>query len=209
MMWTAIESVSSLVTLVAFVVAVFAYSIRNKALQRKKLIETAPESERAALIDKTLEFFDVDTSSLSQPKKLGIALAQIKARAQRFLITAIVITIIAFLAAIVLIANLLANRDAPSPVARVTVTPEYNNSKVLHNGDSIFVNEPVNVLVSGADDSYANSLRIECNGNATLERVVTYHYKLTANSPGEIEIFVEIPPLDFEDRRHLTAKHRL
>ncbi len=65
-MWEAIKYVSSAFTLCAFLTAaLFRYLIRR---QREELlrIESAPPEEKAQLVAKTLEIFDVDTSSLSQ-----------------------------------------------------------------------------------------------------------------------------------------------
>lgn len=106
-MWTAIAYVSSGVTLVAFVVAVVASLVRRYGLRQKNLIESAPEAERAALIDKTLEFFNVDTTGLTKQQKFDLARQQIQAKADRFRITAMIVAVVAVLSAGVLVVALI------------------------------------------------------------------------------------------------------
>ena len=74
-MWTAITYVSTGVTLVAFVVAVVAAIIRRQGLKQKELIETAAEEDRAALIDKTLEFGDKCLGARRTPGHIAAHLA--------------------------------------------------------------------------------------------------------------------------------------
>lgn len=102
-MWKAITYVSSGVTLVAFVVAVSAWLYREKLLQSERLIRTAPEDSRANLVERALEFFPVDTSDLSEHRKTTLALEQIRARAMRFRMTALVVVLVALLAACVVV----------------------------------------------------------------------------------------------------------
>jgi hypothetical protein len=97
-MWKAITYVSSGITLIAFICAVAAWIYRTKILERERTIRLAPENARSALVERTLEFFSVDTVGLTRQQKYDLALHQIHARAARFRTTAIVIVIIAFLA---------------------------------------------------------------------------------------------------------------
>ena len=85
MPWHAIQYVSSVLTLIAFVTAavLWGYRLRIKELSRR--IEAAPEEARAALVSKTLEFFDVDTASLTKEQRYNLAILQIKARGDRYL----------------------------------------------------------------------------------------------------------------------------
>jgi hypothetical protein len=98
-MWRAITYVSSGITLAAFIFAVAAWIYRAKILEREHLIRQAPAANRAALIERTLEFFSIDTSELNRQQKYDLALQQIHQRAARFRVTAIVVIIIACLAA--------------------------------------------------------------------------------------------------------------
>ena len=90
-MFTAIQYVTSGLTLIAFVVAVAAYMYRAKLRSMENRIKSAPESNRAALVDKTLEFFSVDASQLTKSQQYDIALRQITARADRFRIAAFLV----------------------------------------------------------------------------------------------------------------------
>ena len=95
----AISYVTSGFTLAAFIAAIIASIYRHWLLQRQQLISSVPESERAPLVEKTIEFFNIDTTGLLPEKKYELALKQIEARARRFRIIAIVIVIVAVLAA--------------------------------------------------------------------------------------------------------------
>lgn len=97
-MWQAIGLVSSGITLVAFVVAVAAWAFRQHEIKKERLILTAAEADRAKLVTDALEFFNVDTQNLTKDQQYEIAIAQIKARANRFLIACVVVVIVALLA---------------------------------------------------------------------------------------------------------------
>jgi hypothetical protein len=98
-MWQAIQYVGSGLTLAAFVVAVVAWVVKSKSEERERLIGSAGERERADLVRDALEFFRVDTSGLTKTQQYQLALEQIRARAQRFRIVAIVVCTIAVLGA--------------------------------------------------------------------------------------------------------------
>lgn len=89
-MWQAIQYVGSGLALVAFLAAGAAWVLKAQIEQRQRLIARAPEAERAALIADALEVFKVDTGHLTKEQKYGIVTAQIRQRATRFLIVAIV-----------------------------------------------------------------------------------------------------------------------
>ena len=95
--WEAIKYVSSGITLVAFIIALTAWVYRTKILERERTIRLAPENERRDLVERTLEFFSIDTAGLSRQQKYNLAIKQIQERAARFRLVAFVIIIIAFL----------------------------------------------------------------------------------------------------------------
>jgi hypothetical protein len=99
MMWKAITYIGSGLSLAAFIAAVAASILRQKILERERLIRLAPETERAELVEKTLEFFSVDTATLTRSQKYDLAIHQIRAKALRFRTSAVVIIVLAFLAA--------------------------------------------------------------------------------------------------------------
>lgn len=98
-MWETIKYIGSGITLAAFIIAVAAWIYRLKILERGRLIRLAPEDNRRELVERTLEFFDIDTGGLTREQKYDLALQQIRAKATRFKIAATVIVIIAFLTA--------------------------------------------------------------------------------------------------------------
>jgi hypothetical protein len=100
-MWTAISYVSSALTLIAFVWAVSAWLYRFRLLRTERLIRTVPETERAALVERTLVLFSIDSTKLTRDQQYKLALRQIHEQAANYRVTAIVVVIIACLAAAV------------------------------------------------------------------------------------------------------------
>ncbi|HEU5239118.1 MAG TPA: carboxypeptidase-like regulatory domain-containing protein [Pyrinomonadaceae bacterium] len=82
-MWKAISYVSSAITLLAFLAAVAARMFSRHSRREYSLIRTANEEDRAELIKRTLEFFDVNTDQLSRDQKHDLAVRQISERAAR------------------------------------------------------------------------------------------------------------------------------
>ena len=83
-MWEAIRYVSSGITLIAFIVAAVLWAHRYNLLGTERRIKLAPESERAALIDRTLESFRIDPQSLAQKDRYALAVKQLDLRAEQF-----------------------------------------------------------------------------------------------------------------------------
>jgi len=94
MMWSAITYVSSGLTLLAFIIAVAAWVHRNNILGAERRIQLAPPQERAQLVERTLEFFNIDTTRLTTGQQYNLAIRQIDARAQRFRIIATVVSVL-------------------------------------------------------------------------------------------------------------------
>jgi len=133
-MWEAIPWVTSGFTLAAFFAAVAAWVIRLKILEKEKLLRTAPEEQRGALVASALEFFHVDTQSLTKQQQFEIALQQIRARGQRFTLTTILIGVIAVIAAVVLsLVTWGSNKqdDIPTPTTHFEVIDSESQDPVL------------------------------------------------------------------------------
>jgi len=101
MPWDAIKYVGSGLTLAAFIVAAIAWVLKSRSEERAKLIDLAKEDERADLVRDALEFFRVDTAGLTQAQQYRLALEQIRQRAQRFKIIAMVVCVVALLGTVV------------------------------------------------------------------------------------------------------------
>ena len=102
-MWTAIQYVSSGLTLVAFIAAVVAYIYRKKISSTERLIRTANQDDRGKLVADALEVFRIDASNLTKEQQYEIAIEQIKNKSMRSKLLAYIITVIAILASVVLI----------------------------------------------------------------------------------------------------------
>jgi hypothetical protein len=67
--WSAITYVSTGITLAAFIAATVAWIAQRTSMQRERLIKAAPESARADLVARALEFFQVDTGFLIETSR--------------------------------------------------------------------------------------------------------------------------------------------
>ncbi len=98
-MWEAIAYVSSGFTLAAFVTAVAAWILKGKSEEKGKLISLAENETKAKLVQDALEFFHVDTESLTKEQKFNLAMEQIRARANRFKTITLLIGFLAIVSA--------------------------------------------------------------------------------------------------------------
>jgi hypothetical protein len=124
-MWEAIKYVSSGLTLVAFILAAAAWTYKGTSERTLSLIETAKEVDRSQLIRSALEVVDVDTAGLSNAQRYELTIALIRARAERFRITAAVVCVLALILAAVSVyaisrTNLAAALSTPPPNEHVT-----------------------------------------------------------------------------------------
>jgi peptidyl-prolyl cis-trans isomerase A (cyclophilin A) len=125
--WQAIQYVSSGFTFCAFIVAVIAAFLKRRSQDERERIELAPAEDRARLVSKTLEFFDVDTSGLTKQQQFDLAMKQINARVERFRVLAIVVVVIAFLGA-GLTAFSISNaaEDHPLKIQKTSADPNFD-----------------------------------------------------------------------------------
>lgn len=89
-MWEAITFVSSGLALVAFILTAVAWIYKGASERTLRLIETAEEVDRGPLVRSALEVVEVDTAGLTNAQKYELAIALIRARAERFRMTATV-----------------------------------------------------------------------------------------------------------------------
>jgi hypothetical protein len=122
-MWTAIKYVGSGLTLVAFLCALAAWLYRSYLLRRERLIKSVPEAKRAALVERTLVLFNIDTRKLLPEQQYNLALEQIRDRAKRFRVTAGVIVVIALIAAVLTFVAIPKVSPPPTPSPTPTPTP--------------------------------------------------------------------------------------
>ena len=111
-MWDVIPYVTAPVTLAAFVAAVGAWAFWNSLGKTERLIKTALPDKRDKLVDKALESFNIDPKDLSKPAREALALEQLHARSRQYLIAAVVVTLIALMASIVLIVAIVNASDS-------------------------------------------------------------------------------------------------
>ncbi len=104
--WQAIPYVTSVLTLIAFIVAALLLAYRSRLQHRANIIRSAPQEKRIEAIAITAEFFRVDVSDLPPKQKEEIVLAQIRMRARRDLVLASLAVAIAFLLAAVAIVEI-------------------------------------------------------------------------------------------------------
>jgi hypothetical protein len=107
--------VTTPIALIAFIVAAAFYAYRTSLLQKRKALAGLPASDKIIAVEATLASFRIDTTGLSNAKKFDLAMAQIRARAQRFLIGSIVVCFLAVLTTVVSIVTLLSPVRPPTP----------------------------------------------------------------------------------------------
>lgn len=98
-MWEAIAYVSSGFTLAAFITATVAWLLKTKSEEKGQLISLADTDSKALLVQDALEFFHVNTENLNKKQQYDLAMEQIRNRANKFKIIAILIGFLAILAA--------------------------------------------------------------------------------------------------------------
>jgi len=100
----AIQYVGTPIALVAFVVAVVAWVYRSRLVERRKLIEAAPEAERGKLLDATIrDFTTVNTETLTRDQRYQLALRLIEERSARTRVLALVGVLTAAMLAVVIL----------------------------------------------------------------------------------------------------------
>jgi hypothetical protein len=129
----AIQYVGTPIALVAFIVALAAYVYRSRLVERRRLIEAAPESDRGRLLDATIrDFTTVNTETLTREQRYTLALRLIEERAARFRLTAYAGVFTAVILA-VLVAVLPA--DADEPFVSLTVRVQDDDGSSITAGD--------------------------------------------------------------------------
>jgi len=98
-MWKTVANVSSGLTLLAFITAAAVLVYRRRLLQTERLIRSTPENQRAHLVGRVFDAVNVDTRGLTREQRYQLALKLIHSRSRRFMISALIIVITAFLAA--------------------------------------------------------------------------------------------------------------
>jgi hypothetical protein len=142
MPWNSIASVSSALTLVAFIIATGAWLYKNSLLRKERLIRQAPESERPELIQNALEGFNLNTKELQ--KKLtreqlyNLAMKQLHDSAMKFRITAVIVAFIALLAAGISIFALI-----PNPTGEEQTDKSQSNTNSASNSNQTPMSTPV------------------------------------------------------------------
>src|SRR5258706_11740148 len=122
MPWHAITSVTSGLTLVAFVAALSAWVYRRRIKQTERLIAAAPEADRARLIQHLFATISVDTSQLNPDQQYQLALTTLAQRSERLRTTERLILLLAVLLAVVALVSprLSSPPGRPDPPSNLT-----------------------------------------------------------------------------------------
>lgn len=95
----------------AFALAIAAVVLGRYIRSKERLISSAPPEQRAELVERALEFFDVDTTTLTRNQKYQLAVQQIEKRSERFRLSALVTVILGAVLATVAIISILTNHE--------------------------------------------------------------------------------------------------
>jgi len=200
--WDAIRYVSSGLALIAFLASVAAYIYRARLRNQVALIKIAATTDRAALlVEQTLEFFKVDTSRLTKEQQYDLALRQIAAKSQRFLVTASIILLVAVIFSAVAIYSIYKIPEGAlnesSILDQSYLPPKVGSFNYKYKDDileSIFIKDenaglrevPVVFIVNGQLDKLKNHYGIFfdlTNVSRTDLRIVSFSFKTMRWSP--------------------------
>lgn len=181
MPWEAIKYVSSGFALCAFVVAALLTYLKNRSQEERRRIESAPPDDRADLVAKTLEIFNVDTTGLTRQQQFEIAMRQINGRIERFRLIAIVVVVLAVtgagLSAYALgvqkksLPALIAEEIPPLVTGGAPVGTEFQYTFTKEGGSLECVNETVKVSSTEWEERPAPGVAAGC-----LAGVVIFKY---------------------------------
>jgi len=136
-MWEAIQYVSSGLALVAFIVAAAAWIFKRNSEQTLRMVETAEEGDRANLVRSALEVVDVDTARLTNRQQYELAIELIRARAERFRITALVVCILAMILAAVSVSAILRMNPTAVQLSWAWRAPELTDPATINANDRL------------------------------------------------------------------------
>jgi hypothetical protein len=131
-MWNAVSSVTSVLTLIAFMAAIAASILFRKMRQQERIISSTRPVDRPSLIQTLSASFHVDTAGLSAEERYRIVLEQLRGRGTRFMIAAILtFGICLFTLVGILIADAYRQRLEVS-AGTPEITTATNNAHVTH-----------------------------------------------------------------------------
>ena len=84
MIWDIIPKIGTPIALIAFVLALVFYYLRSQLKNKLDLIKSAPTTERADLIERTLGDFNIDADTLTREQKYDLLKRKLDSRSQRF-----------------------------------------------------------------------------------------------------------------------------
>jgi hypothetical protein len=103
--------------LLAFIAALAFYAYRTRVAERRRVLETAPPRDRAALVEKVVRDFTIlNTESLTSEQKYQLISDELKNRTRRFSIAATVAVVIALaLAATIVVLAIISRTSKAQP----------------------------------------------------------------------------------------------
>lgn len=136
-MWSAIATVTSGLTLVAFLIAAVVAALRTWLRHRERQLIAAPPPARAALVQALNNSFlisarPLSTTKLSPEQAYELLLAQLRARSDRFRITSLVIVLLALVAGGVTIGAVHESRS--QPVLQKSAHDDRSRAEFPHTG---------------------------------------------------------------------------
>jgi len=134
MEFNAITSVTTGLTLVAFLIATFATVFRRRLKHTETLIRDSPAKDRARLIEQVVDAVHVDTSGLTRDQRFQLALKTLNTRAEHLRMTRWITLSFGLIAGFLTLVAILPKREAvehvvpsrsaqPSTASETTGTP--------------------------------------------------------------------------------------
>lgn len=191
-MFEAIQYVGTPIALVAFIVAVVAYAYRARLDSRRKLIETAPESERGRVLEAALrDFTTVPTDTLTREQRYNLAVQLIEERRAKFRsLTLVSVIVAALLASVVIVFTLFPTESDAGPLTVRVIGPSASAASIA-NG----------VVTIDAGESN-ESASLDAQGLARFENIPNGAFD------GGVRVSVRVPGLASSSDTTLVAVPR-
>lgn len=173
MMWESVSAVSGPLSLIAFVIAALVTIYRIKSKRKIDEIAKLPEKERAKVIARDTEFFDVNLENVPAKDKVRIALEQLRNRAARERTYALLAALFGLLLAAFAISGVYmthTNKQLPKNITEPDVVSNEAQSDLTSYDTALVEPASVKNASSVTDQTLARTNDVEIDSNSPITR---------------------------------------
>ncbi len=199
-MWEAITYVSSGLTLLAFIAAIGAVIYRQQLKHTEILIKSTSTKDRGELVDRTLEFFNIDTSTLTKEQKYDLAVKQITAKSKRFTMTFItILVIISIFSAIAAYSIYVTGKQSTNYDSSSLLREKSNPVDTKFNNLSIGPNAGRDIIINNGENQKNADLRYKTSRIENISLLYTVNqWPFPTHSDGE-DMYSNLTPSTIRD----------